>query len=79
MLYQSEVYGLPITAYTHLLIYRKDLIRKHNITLPRTWRELIAFSRAYNGTEGLYAFCPPVSPPPNQSLDCYNYNVVLLW
>ncbi len=48
---------MPLNAYTFHLIYRKDIFAQYNLTLPRTWRELLAFARQYNGTAGMHAFC----------------------
>ncbi len=38
-------------------MYRKDVFAKHNIPVPRTWRELLSFARQYNGTDGMHAVC----------------------
>ncbi len=58
----TQVYGLPLNAYTYHLIYRKDIFEQYNITMPRTWRELLDFARQYNGTAGMHAFCGNWSP-----------------
>ncbi len=52
-----QVIGLPFNSYTRHLMYRKDMFAKYNITVPRTWRELLSFGRAWNGTEGMHAVC----------------------
>jgi ABC-type glycerol-3-phosphate transport system substrate-binding protein len=52
-----QVVGLPVGALGYHLYYRKDVFAQYNLTLPRTWQELVDYSRAYNGTAGKYAFC----------------------
>lgn len=58
-------------AYSYHLFYRKDLFAQYNLTLPRTWGELIDFARASNGTGNKWAFCGEFSL-------CVQYGVPLL-
>ena len=39
--YSGTYSVLPIAAYVHTLMYRKDLFERHNISVPRTWDDLI--------------------------------------
>lgn len=39
--YRGQIYGVPLFIDAGLLYYRKDLLKKHALTPPRTWRELV--------------------------------------
>ncbi len=66
-----QVVTLPSSVFTYHLAYRKDIFAQYNLTVPRTWRELLQFSRQYNGTAGMHAFCTVWGP-------CFQMGVVLL-
>ncbi len=36
----NELYALPATTDVQFLYYRKDLLEKHNVAVPRTWEDL---------------------------------------
>ncbi len=48
---------MPTGSTPASFLYRKDIFAQYNLTLPRTWRELLSFARQYNGTAGMHAFC----------------------
>ncbi len=66
-----QIVGLPVTSFTYHLAYRKDIFAQYNLTVPRTWRELLQFSRQYNGTAGMHAFCGVWGP-------CFQLGLVLV-
>jgi len=39
--YRGQIYGVPLFIDAGLLYYRIDLLKKHALTPPRTWRELV--------------------------------------
>ena len=51
-------YGLVHAAGTSLLIYRKDLVKKLNLTAPKTWADLLANARALT-QPGMYGITIP--------------------
>ena len=49
----AGLYGIPFSAQTTLMAYRKDLLEKHNIVVPETYKELLAASQMLNAKEGI--------------------------
>lgn len=52
----GHLYAFPNTANVRLLIYRKDLLNKHNLKVPSTWDELIAVAKTLREREGINGF-----------------------
>lgn len=40
----GKVYGVPLTAVSHAIYYNVDLFKKNNISIPKTWEDLLAAS-----------------------------------
>ena len=36
----GQIYGVPITASTRVLLYRSDLFDKYGISVPDTWTDM---------------------------------------
>ena len=54
--YEGVTYGIPTRGHPQLLLYRKDLFEQAGVTPPKTWKELIAASKAIKektGKEGI--------------------------
>lgn len=49
----AGLYGIPFSAQTTLMAYRKDLLEKHGISVPETYVELLAASQMLNAKEGI--------------------------
>jgi multiple sugar transport system substrate-binding protein len=49
----AGLYGIPFSAQTTLMAYRKDLLEKHDIAVPETYDELLAASQRLNKLEGI--------------------------
>lgn len=49
----SGLYGIPFSAQTSMLAYRKDLLEKYNLEVPKTYDELLAAARTINEKEGI--------------------------
>lgn len=49
----AGLYGIPFSAQTTLMAYRKDILEKHSIAVPETYDELLAASRIINEKEGI--------------------------
>ncbi len=55
--YGREIYAIPWYIDAGVLYYRKDLLRKHGISPPVTWMELVHAARYVTDREkGLYGF-----------------------
>ncbi len=55
--YRGSVYGIPWYIDAGILYYRKDLLEKYNLPVPRTWTELISAVRKIKEKEdGVYGF-----------------------
>ena len=52
-MWQGATYGAPAFIDAGLLYYRKDLLEKHAIAVPRTWPELEAAARRILAAEAL--------------------------
>ena len=52
----GKVYALPNAANVRLLVYRKDLLDKHNLNVPATWDELINVAKTLKEKEGINGF-----------------------
>ncbi len=46
--WKKRLYGLPIYIESTMLMYRKDLYKKHNLSVPRTWEELYENAKKLN-------------------------------
>lgn len=47
----GKLYGIPYRNDAGMLYYRKDLLKKYNLPVPRTWSELIAESKLIQSKE----------------------------
>jgi len=55
--YRDRVYAIPWYTDAGVLFYRKDILKKHGFSPPKTWQELVATARAVIDKEpGLYGF-----------------------
>lgn len=43
--YYEHQWAIPIDAATPVASYRKDLLQKHNVTVPKSWEELIELTK----------------------------------
>lgn len=51
--YGDKVYGLPLRGHAQLLFYRKDLLAKHNLPVPKSWDDLAAAAKVIKDKEGI--------------------------
>ena len=51
--YGDKVYGLPLRGHAQLMFYRKDLLKKHGLSVPKTWDELAATAKVIKDKEGI--------------------------
>jgi multiple sugar transport system substrate-binding protein len=49
--------AIPVQPHPELLIYRKDLFAKDNIPEPKTWDDVIADAKHFNGKDGMSGIC----------------------
>lgn len=49
----AGLYGIPFSAQTTMLAYRKDLLEKYSIAVPETYEQLLAASQLLNKEEGI--------------------------
>lgn len=49
----AGLYGIPFSAQTTMMAYRKDLLEKHDLAVPATYEELLAASRLVHEKEGI--------------------------
>ncbi len=69
--------GLPTRAHVQLLFYRKDLLSKHNIAVPKTWEQVVAAARTIQEKEtGISGLAVPYGKNNGQNLMVW-YN--FLW
>jgi ABC-type glycerol-3-phosphate transport system substrate-binding protein len=47
----GKLYGVPYNTNVRVLLYRKDLFEKHNITPPKTWEEMLQAASTISGKE----------------------------
>lgn len=52
----GHLYAIPDNANVRLLVYRKDLLEKHNLKVPATWDELITVAKTLKEKEGINGF-----------------------
>ena len=50
--YEGVTYGIPTRGHPQLLLYRTDLFEQAGVTPPKTWKELIAASKAIKDKTG---------------------------
>lgn len=50
--YGGTTYGIPTRGHPQLLLYRKDLFKTAGVEIPKTWKELIAASKAIKAKTG---------------------------
>ena len=48
MIYDEGLYGLPETENFYVLLYRKDIMEKLNLSIPETWDDVIAMLPVLN-------------------------------
>jgi multiple sugar transport system substrate-binding protein len=49
----AGLYGISFSAQTSMMAYRKDLLEKHKIAVPKTYDELIAAAKIIKAKEGI--------------------------
>jgi multiple sugar transport system substrate-binding protein len=49
--------AIPVQPHPEMLIYRKDLFAKDNIPEPKTWEDVIADAKHFNGKDGMSGIC----------------------
>jgi multiple sugar transport system substrate-binding protein len=55
--YKGKVYAIPWYIDAGVLYYRKDLLKKYNLSPPKTWQELVDIAQYITSREkGLYGF-----------------------
>ncbi len=57
--WQGKIYGIPCFLGAGIFYYRKDLLKKYHLPLPRTWNEMLSTGKAVIEREkvpGLYAY-----------------------
>ncbi|MGL5955747.1 MAG: ABC transporter substrate-binding protein [Brevinema sp.] len=52
----GNVLGIPSVVNSRLLIYRKDIFAKYNLSVPKTWAELINIAKCLKEKEGKSGF-----------------------
>ena len=51
----GELYGLPYNSNARVLLYRKDILEKHGLSVPTSWDELLEVASAITeNEEGMY-------------------------
>ena len=51
----GELYGLPYNSNARVLLYRKDILKKHGLEVPKTWEDLLSVASAITENEpGMY-------------------------
>lgn len=63
--YEGVLYGAPIYGESSMLMYRKDLMRKAGLAMPRnpTWTQVAAFAaKLHDPANGVYGVCLRGSP-----------------
>jgi ABC-type glycerol-3-phosphate transport system substrate-binding protein len=63
----GKLYGLPYNTNARAMVYRKDIFEKYNLSIPKTWDELIQTARkitelSHKKTYGFYV-CTEVGGP----------------
>jgi multiple sugar transport system substrate-binding protein len=63
----GKLYGLPYNTNARAMVYRKDIFKKYNLAIPKTWDELIQTARKITEltnkkTHGFYV-CTEVGGP----------------
>ena len=51
--YGGKIYGLPLRGHAQLMFYRKDLLEKHGLSVPKTWAELARVAKVIKDKEGI--------------------------
>ncbi len=65
-LYKGRRWGLPFDGDTHVLFYRKSLLKKYDLSPPETWDEYLKISKIIttnekkNGIYGSAIMAPPI-------------------
>ncbi len=63
----GKLYGLPYNTNARAMVYRKDIFETHNLSIPKTWDELIQTARKITELTGkkTYGFfvCTEVGDP----------------
>lgn len=47
----GELYGLPYNSNARVLLYRKDILEKHGLEVPRTWEDLLTVASTITANE----------------------------
>jgi len=53
-------YSIPIYSHAQVMWYRKDLLEKANLEVPKTWDELYAAAKAINQPQNVYGLSVPM-------------------
>ena len=53
-------YSVPIYSHAQVMWYRKDILAKYNIEVPKTWDELSAAAKKVNDPPSLYGLSVPM-------------------
>ncbi|KXZ55603.1 hypothetical protein GPECTOR_2g1153 [Gonium pectorale] len=63
-LHDQQTYGVPVGGVGHMMYYRKDAFQRYNISVPRTWDDVLDIARTWKGRLDLngdgtpdYTFC----------------------
>lgn len=49
--YAGKTYAIPLDGDFHMAYYRKDLLEKDGIAVPKTWDDYLAVAAKYNGQD----------------------------
>ena len=52
-IYDDKLYALPFFCTAGVIFYRRDLLKKHNLQPPTTWKELQAQAKKIGKAEGI--------------------------
>ena len=61
MEYNDKIYSIPWYATSAITIYNKELFKKTNLPLPKTYEDLAKFSAQIKTKTGAYAFLPTIT------------------
>ena len=68
MVYDGSLYGLPETENFYVLLYRKDILDKLNISIPNTWDDVIGLLPVLN-RYGMSFYLPLSNMSSSKSFD----------
>lgn len=56
---EGKNYSIPLYSHAQVMWYRKDLLEKHNLSVPKTWDELYETSKKLT-SDGVYGLSVPM-------------------